>query len=109
MVNFLNITVRQILSRWIKPLEPKSEDFCLPELSPWRGRRAIVYRILDDCWEKGITSYKGIKLEVKNRTGVSCSSAMIAAWKNERKTRESLSNQSAASPQDRQRKTEETL
>jgi hypothetical protein len=76
----LNLTLRQILKRlFSKSGEPP--PFSLPELSPWKGRRAKVYDILDDCWARNIRSYKDLKKEVKTRTGVSCSSALIAAWK----------------------------
>jgi hypothetical protein len=52
----------------------------LGELSPWKGRRAIVFAILDEHRDEQL-SYKALRAIVQKRTGRACSSALIAAWK----------------------------
>jgi hypothetical protein len=61
----------------------KSDDFELPKLNPWRGRRAQVYPIIAACWRSGIHKYAAIQTQVKLETGTACSRATIAEWKRE--------------------------
>ena len=79
-MRFLNMTLRELFQGRKKQTEP--DNFNLPSLSPWKGRKAIVFQILTECWDGKLT-YRQIQLLVKNRTGVACSKALIAEWKAE--------------------------
>jgi len=61
----------------------QDDYFELPDLCPWKGRRAQVYPIIAACWRAGIHNYKAIQQQVKLQTGVACSRATIADWKRE--------------------------
>lgn len=53
----------------------------IAQYKPWDGRREQVYQIIALCWRSNRRSYSQIRLEVKRRTGKSCSNKTIADWK----------------------------
>ncbi|MGA0197915.1 MAG: hypothetical protein ACO3NK_02115 [Prochlorotrichaceae cyanobacterium] len=84
IMSFLNLTIGQVFSKVSKQFRRNEIDyFELPDLSPWKGRRAQVYPIIAACWRVGIHKYPAIQAQVKAETGIACSRALIADWKRE--------------------------
>ena len=81
-MSFLNVTIGQLLGRF-RPDKPEPDNFALPKLNPWLGRRERVYPIIAACWRAGIHKYPQIMAQVKLETGTACSRATIAEWKKE--------------------------
>ncbi len=79
-MSFLDITIGQLLGR-LRASKPEPDQFYLPKLNPWLGRRERIYPIIAACWRAGIHKYNRIQYQVKLETGISCSRATIAAWK----------------------------